>query len=251
MVLGRNISQLEFLYVLLGDEPVLSPKARFYQRLLALDQQEAQTVVTEFLKAGSAIDLYDSVVIPALNMAEQDRHKGALDESKEAFIVQSISELIGDLAEYGRAPAVKSGARELRLICMPASDQADELTGAMLAQIAERAGYPVVSLPVAASLSAAVNEIVGITPQAGDVVCISALPPFALLNARNLSKRLRSRFPELKILVGLWTLSDGESAAERFAPSAVDTVVTTLAIALEQIHALAEAVAQDAPVGRE
>src|SRR6185503_2155066 len=34
IVLGRYVPNLEFLSVLLGDEPVLSPEARYYQRLL-------------------------------------------------------------------------------------------------------------------------------------------------------------------------------------------------------------------------
>ena len=45
VVLGRNVPHLEFLYVLLGDEPVLSPEVRLYQRLLAMDEDEAAEVV--------------------------------------------------------------------------------------------------------------------------------------------------------------------------------------------------------------
>jgi hypothetical protein len=31
------------------------------------------------------VELYDSVLIPALSMAEQDRHTGALDTAREEF----------------------------------------------------------------------------------------------------------------------------------------------------------------------
>jgi predicted PurR-regulated permease PerM len=40
-VIGRYIPELGYLNVLLGVEPVLPPEARFYQRLIALDQEEA------------------------------------------------------------------------------------------------------------------------------------------------------------------------------------------------------------------
>ena len=248
VVLGRHVPQLEFLNVLLGDEPVLSPKARLYQRLLALDQQEAQSVVEAFLKDGTPIDLYDQVIIPALSMAEQDRHKGELDGAKEAFIIQSISEVIGELAEYEiPQPPQPAGRSDLRIICLPANDQADEITAAMLSQVLERAGYPVLCLPVAGSVPDAVELIAGIVPQSGDVVCISALPPFALLNARSMAKRLRQQFPELTIIVGLWTFTLSERAAERFGQAFVETVVTTLTDAVDQIHRFAEATSPDDP----
>jgi AI-2E family transporter len=247
VVLGRHVPQLEFLNVLLGDEPVLSPEARFYQRLLALDQEEAQSVVDAFLKEQSPIELYDSVIIPALSMAEQDRHKGALDEAKGAFIVQSISEIIGELAEYKLPePARRFDRPGMRVICLPANDQADEISAAMLAQVLEGAGYPVVCLPVAESVPDAIEEIAGIVPHPGDIVCISSLPPFALLNARTMNKRLRVRFPDLKIIVGLWTFSTSESAAERLGQAFVDTVVTTLADALNQIDQFAGFTSQEA-----
>jgi predicted PurR-regulated permease PerM len=41
VVLGRHIEALEFIEVLLGDEPALEPEERFYQRLLAGDATEA------------------------------------------------------------------------------------------------------------------------------------------------------------------------------------------------------------------
>ena len=246
VVLGRYVPQLEFLNVLLGDEPVLAPEARLYQRLLALDQQEAQSVIDAFLKDRKPIDLYDQVIIPALSLAEQDRHKGALDEAKETFVVQSISEVIGEIAEYEAGTAVSvqlvNPARrtDVRVLCLPASDRADEITAAMFSQVVEWAGYPVVAFPVTDSVSDAVKQIDTILPQPGDVVCISALPPFALLNARSLSKQLRLRFPDLKIIVGLWTFVGKGGAAERFDKAFADTVVTTLADALNEIHKFAE-----------
>ena len=50
VMLGRYVPQLEFLAVLLGDEPALDPSVSFYQRLLARDQDEAEDLVLEHLK---------------------------------------------------------------------------------------------------------------------------------------------------------------------------------------------------------
>jgi predicted PurR-regulated permease PerM len=85
VVLGRYFPQLSFLHTMLGDEPVLAPEAQIYQRLLAMDQMEAQAVVDEFLKGRPLAELYDLVLVPALSMAEQNRHKGAIDAAREEF----------------------------------------------------------------------------------------------------------------------------------------------------------------------
>ena len=79
VVLGRHVPQLGFFDVLLGDEPALDPEVKFYQRLLARDPEEATELAEEFLEEGSLEKLYDSVILPALGHAEQDRLRGALD----------------------------------------------------------------------------------------------------------------------------------------------------------------------------
>ena len=75
-------------------------EAQIYQRLLAMDQLEAQAIVDEFLKGRPLVELYDSVLIPALSMAEQDRHKGAIDAAREEFLFLSINEMVVEFSEY-------------------------------------------------------------------------------------------------------------------------------------------------------
>jgi predicted PurR-regulated permease PerM len=249
LVMGRHVPQFEFLHILLGDEPVLAPEAVFYQRLLALDQKEAQTIIDTFLKQNSLVHLYDEVIIPALAMAEQDRHQGALDENRETFIIQTINEFIAELADHpgepptnGRPPApgmsiVGTPRAESRVVCLPANDQADEITAAMLAQLLEQAGYAALSFGVTDSPVDVLKET---SLAANDVVCICALPPLALFSARNWRKRLRTHFPDLMIVVGLWNYSveGGERVHERLENAFVGTVVTTLKQALEEIYQL-------------
>jgi predicted PurR-regulated permease PerM len=251
LVLGRYVPQLEFLNILLGDEPVLPPEAQFYQRLLAMDQKEAQAVSELFLKDKTLVDLYDEVMIPALAMAEQDRHQGLLKPTNEAFIVQSINELIVELAIYTSvARSEDKGANDLlpllsnpatgrpsdsRIVCVPANDQADGITAAMLAQVLEQSGYPAITLSPSDSPLEILEDL---STHPGDIVCICALPPFALLHARTLCRRLRAKFPELRIIVGVWTLSEGGiGTRERLGKALVDTVVITLKQALEEILA--------------
>src|SRR2546425_10631065 len=56
------------------------------------------------------------------------------------------------------------------------------------------------------------SEVVALVETARpDVICVSALPPGGLAQARYLCKRLRARYPDVKILVGRW----GAPAAAR------------------------------------
>jgi hypothetical protein len=138
VVLGRYVPQLSFLQVLLGDEEVLGAEAQLYQRLLAMDQPEAHAIVVRFLKEKPLVEFYDSVLIPALSLAEQDRHQGAIDTTREEFLFLSINEMITELSEYQLArdsssaedAAAESGPAErlgARIICLPWSRRAMRL----------------------------------------------------------------------------------------------------------------------------
>jgi predicted PurR-regulated permease PerM len=50
VVLGRHVERLEFLDVMFGDRPALSPPEIFYQRMLAGDPTDAAEKAEEFLK---------------------------------------------------------------------------------------------------------------------------------------------------------------------------------------------------------
>jgi predicted PurR-regulated permease PerM len=252
IVMGRYVPQMAFLHILLGDEAELAPEARFYERLLAMDQTEAHHIADRFLEGHKLVDLYDGVVLPALSLTEQDRHKGFLDDTRSAFLFQSTTELIAELSGYHSPlvgplansqpdPLTDSAigqempvARACPVVCIPANDQADEIAATMLAQLLEQRGHKTLLLP-AAALSA---EILGrLGEEAGTTICISALPPFAFVHARNLCQRVRVHLPENRILIGLWgSTGDSESLRERFGAARPDAVAATLADAIRLVR---------------
>jgi predicted PurR-regulated permease PerM len=246
VVLGRYVPQLSFLHILLGDEVALGAEAQIYQRLLAMDQPEAHAIVNRCLKETSLVALYDSVLIPALSLAEQDRHKGEIDTTREEFLFLSINEMIIELSEYqlARHPSAAEGAAAdsvpaecpgATILCIPASDRADEVTSAMLAQLLEQAGHPALSFP--AAHASPVELLAFLEVRQDDIVCISALPPFAFPPARTMCKLIRERFPKLKLVVGVWGFAgDTEKAKARFERAQPDRLLTSLAQAVEQIQ---------------
>jgi DNA-binding transcriptional LysR family regulator len=61
------------------------------------------------------------------------------------------------------------------------------------------------------------------------VICIGALPPGGMSHTRYLCKRLRARFPDVKILVGRWGLKGHlERNQQQLREAGADQVVTTL-----------------------
>jgi predicted PurR-regulated permease PerM len=240
-VLGRHVPQMEFLNVLLGDEPVLSPEARYYQRLLAMDEEEAAEIVDEYLKEKSLAEVYDSLLIPALSLAERDRHQDRLGEEREQFIYQSTRELIQELGDRheSRPDPIPHSASPLSIRCLPARDGADELVGLMLAQLLQTAGYDAEAI----SIGPIENMLDRLAEAEPDVLFVSALPPFAVAHARSVCRRAQQRLPGLKVAVGLWNFgAELDKAKQRLGHDCSDCVMTTLAQAESQVRVFESAI---------
>jgi predicted PurR-regulated permease PerM len=225
VVLGRYVPQLSFLHIALGDQDVLSTEILLYQRLLAMDHVEARAVVDQFLKDRPLLELYEQVIVPALILAEQERHRGTLEQSREEFIFLCLNEIIAELSEV--PPKTEHPGR---IFLIPAKDAADEVAGALFAQLLEREGFAVITLPAGSA-----NELALLEPSADDVICVSALPPFAFSAAAKLCAQLRTRYPNPKIMAGIWGFPPGrESMLSKLEKSSRMMVATSFTQALEQ-----------------
>jgi predicted PurR-regulated permease PerM len=233
VVMGKYVPQLAMLDVLLGDEPVLNPTTRIYQRLIAGDDEEAAELALEYLKERPLEDVYDQILIPALAEAESDWHRGKLDDARHVWIRRGLKDIVQALGEKQQSdenkaasvataleakkqtdePATSSENTAARLPlpegsivnvrCLPAHDEADEIVGLMVAQVLGQRGYTVT---VANADSLASDMAASTELEKADVVVVSALPPKAALHARYLLKLMTSRgTADLKVIVGLWT----------------------------------------------
>jgi len=236
IVMGRYMPQMSFLHILLGDEAELAPEAHFYERLLAMDQTEAHNIADKFLEGHRLVDLYDGVVLPALSLAEQDRHKGYLDDTRSTFLFQSATELIAELTDYhSQLPDSSSEGEDPRdrqcpVVCIPANDQADEIAAVMLAQLLEHRGHKTMLLPAVALTPEIFTRL---REEPSTTICVSALPPFAFVHARNICLRVREALPQNRILIGLWGANgDPYVLRERFGTGRPEAVATTLSQAL-------------------
>jgi hypothetical protein len=234
----------------------MTPEAHFYQRLLANDEHEASRVLENCLKEQSLRELYDSVVIPALHLSEQDRHRNALDDATVAFITQTTKDLVeeltlkeekperadealrtggnGDLGRANPQPATKAAKDLKKVTCVPVRDDADEIVGIMLAQLLERIGYSARTIPIG-TVEGMLAETFRSEP---DLVCLSALPPYAISHARNLFRRLRRQNGDLTIIIGLWDYTeDPARAANEISGGETTQICTSLSQAILQVNA--------------
>ena len=245
LVIGKHVPELSFLHIMLGNEPVFGPKRRVYQRLLAGDQEEATEVVDDELEKKPLAEVYDTLLIPALALAETDWHRGELDDARHKFILQNLKEMIRDRdedrqetpAKEGEAKEVIAGSegdRRPHILCLPARDEADETAAIMLAQLLATGDCLVQSV----SFTTTANEVLELLQRrTPDVVCISATPPAAVMHARHVCKLVHGRFPQVPVVVGLWdTQGDLSKARTRIGTSLATHVVMTLAEAVEKVR---------------
>ena len=240
VVLGRHVPQLGFFDVLLGDEPALAPEVKFYQRLLAHDPEEAAEIADEYLEEEDLEKLYNSVIMPALGFAEQDRLRGALDRTTIDQIAEDAIGLIDDLAaEHAPEPedteSAEAAPERPAVLCIGARNGLDEAAAAMLAQLLARRGDAATTMPHD-TLSG--KNIARLRGQEASMICLCYVNPGATQHAHRVVRRLRQHLGSgLRIMVGLWTAgAPSEERKDLLEATGADLVATSLWQALRQIE---------------
>jgi predicted PurR-regulated permease PerM len=241
-VLGRYIPELGYLNVILGVEPVLSPPARFYQRLLAMDEDEAERLAEQFANEKGLLELYDEVVLPALALAERDRHAHTLEEQRERFIFDTTRDLVEYLEDRSK-PKDEIEAKPTNVVHRPApplcvvaaNDEADHVAALVLARMLEAPEFNPQAIAHPLLTAETLDEL---ERKVCKLVCISAVPPHAAAHAGHLCKRLKSRLPGIRVVVALWTDEASDKLKARLADAGVDHVVGRLPEAIEKLREL-------------
>jgi predicted PurR-regulated permease PerM len=246
VVLGRHVERLEFLEVLLGDRPALTPVESFYQRILAGDADEAQDHAERLLKERSLSSYYDEVALRGLQLAAEDAQRGVLHPEQLERVKNTIKELVSELdanddrepaseisdeaiapqhdvpdlpkvpAPEGAAPeheGLLPGGRAAEVLCLAGRGPLDEAASAMLAQLIGKHGLRARTAQHEASSREAMDSL-----DVSDVtmICISYLDiSGAPSHLRYLIRRLRRKLPHAPILVGLWPAEDEILKEER------------------------------------
>ena len=219
IVLSKHLPSMGFLVLLMGDDPVLEPKARYYQRLLARDQDEAADIVEAYVKASDPESVYDEVLLPALYYAKQDCEREKISEADAEFVAHSTREIVEELHQDRTTTAARDATategslvpRRLLFLC-PARDEIDGVAVAIASRLIDATRWQVETLGTS-MLTSEVAHIVDERRPA--LVCIVSVAPGGMSHTRHLCKRLRARRPDLNLAVGRFGLHDESGDEEQ------------------------------------
>jgi predicted PurR-regulated permease PerM len=220
VVVGRHVDRLQFLDIMLGDQPALTPSQLVYQRLLAGDPIEAAEQAREYLKTAPLENYYDSILADGLGLAAADNRLGHLNAERLDRITLTVRELVDDLdghedikvvetapsnvdsplATLGaaesdddktRAPRVWRASRSI--LCIPGYGTLDEAAAVVLAQVLRRRGYGALAEQ---SDAMSVSKFFSLDMTGTDLVCLcyADRPSNAKLHyaVRRLTKKTKS-----------------------------------------------------------
>ncbi len=241
MVLGRNIPQLSFLYLLMGSEPALNADMGLYQRFMLGDEHEATRLIIQRLKTSSAEEVFDEMLIPTLNFAKRDVLRDQLSEEDHKLILDGVEQSLRHTDEFRATktpinekpetitPADEIGPtpvtnRPVNLLICPASDASDFLATEALRQSLSPTHWSVERTAVETLTSELVARVALDPPS---ILVVVALTPRGLAQARYLCKRLREASPQLQIIAGRWRLKRNEKMEREQLEQAGASFVTT------------------------
>ena len=196
LVFAKHIPALEFLWILMGDEPVISSDVVLYQRLLAMDQDEASEIVERALAEQPFERVCDEIVIPVLVMAGRDHARARIDADEYRYVVQTLREILEALAP---TPAEdETPPPTSRVFGAAARGEADAVGLQLLREVLTPAR---VELQIASPELLSAEVVRAAREHGADIVVMSALPPGGVAQARYLCKRLRAGIPGVRIVV--------------------------------------------------
>lgn len=216
VVLGRYVPQFSFLDVLLGNEPVLKPHEKLYQRLLAGDPNEATDNAEDFLEAEDLVDYYEQVGFPALKLGELDRQRGVMTDAQIALFASTTQTLIGNLAEIALDEEAELGAsaedqtvagdvteslkmpkvKPKAVLCIGGRGAMDDAAASMIAQVLAIEGATVTQAEHLMVSGATIN-LLQLTDV--DTVVIAFLNGGSKAHARQVVRRLKRQKLSLRV----------------------------------------------------
>jgi predicted PurR-regulated permease PerM len=266
VVLGRHVERLEFLDVMFGDRPALSPPEIFYQRMLAGDPTEASAKAEEFLKERSLSSYYDEVALRGLQLAQADAERGALDPERLTKIRDAVQEFANNISEQDERPppkinpttdveatsAIEAVAEDapyenlpvLRkedlppgwqgehpVLCIAGRSPIDEAAAIMLGQLAGAHGL---SARVEAAEALSTANIFRLETAGVAIVCLVYMDASSPAHMRYSVRRLRRKLPTATIILGCWITDIASETLESLQEGAkADLAAATLGGALK------------------
>lgn len=232
LVLGKTLPQLQFLDTLLGSVPALSPATRIYQRLLANDVEEAIEISESEIETLSVVPFYDTVGIEVLRLASDDYGRQAT-AAHRLRVAEGMDALLGELREEHSA-AVAADA-DPKVVCIGGKWEIDAIAAEMLAHAF---GLEGIAAQTRRITHVTAGSVARLDLQDVPVVCINYFSGEPDSAARQFCRRLRQRWPELQIVVVLWTVPSESLASDAGKDIGADEIATSIKEAIGRVQRL-------------
>jgi predicted PurR-regulated permease PerM len=202
VVLARYVPDLAVFDRLLSEKPALQPYLWLYQRLLSRDEDEAADIVAEYRARHSLDETCNELLLGTLVALNHDMAAGRITSEDGDFVARALREIVDDLSTDSDAQSKPVRLHEgapVRLLGLPVRGQLDEIALQLLAITLREEHCELEILSAQMLLGERVAVVAARAPAA---VCIPSLPPGGLTATRHMCKRLRTRLPELNLIVG-------------------------------------------------
>ena len=233
LVVGRNLPQLQFLDTILGSTPVLDPPMRLYQRLISRDPEEAVDLAKAEIAASSVVDFYHQVGIPTLLIASRD-HLGRATPEHRMRISNGMDLLLDELQEEYPTDRLQGAGDPV--ICIGGKWHVDNISAEMLAHALRLNGIPAMSRAISTVNSRNIGEL---NLSGSELLCICYFSEDPAIAARHFARRLRLRWPHLRIVFALWNAPPELCEKPALERLSADAVVTSMNEAVLRIQSLA------------
>ena len=231
-VLGRHVRSLRFLAILFAEEPALASHVRYYQRLLARDEDEAHALMNRKLTELGPVGAMDEVLIPALQLAEHHHTRDEITEEDLDFILEATAEAVSQT----RTRRKESLPEQADVLMLGARGRADRIVLEMLAASVEAGGRSVMTLDAGGS-DEVVSRAIAERPQ---LTCIVAVSATRGSEARALCRRIRAARPTGRLLAlrPLPDVTDAQRSIARMKEAGADCVAIKLQEAVDAVQSM-------------
>lgn len=243
LVLGKQIPALSFLYILLSDDPPITPAERFYQRLVADNKEEAMKVVEAAREETTFTEALDEFAVPAavgVHLAVED---GDYEPRIEERVFTALRKLLPKIeaafeeepsAEAVGSDAAPSSIHTRSVLIIPVADETDTVVSELL-QYALRARRVPAEIVQHGLLRSEKAELVR-DGKASIVILVMTTEDGARA-ARALVRDIASLRPDVKthVLLSLPEEEKKEKWKEQFSRSGMSEVATSLAMVVKNV----------------
>jgi predicted PurR-regulated permease PerM len=195
IVFGEFFPAAEFVTLLFGERPPLTPEHEYYHRLLAGDAESAANVIVKATNAQRRLAVIDEVVIPALRIGAKDLR----DQRITAERGDELAESIREVADYASKARLVDDTSDIILV--PGHGPLDAAAGELIASVlADETGVRARVLQSSTG-TLALSSLKAEEKTEPEALILFSVGGLSAAQMQHMARRTHILFPEARIIV--------------------------------------------------